>query len=162
MKLLYCTECAAPLAQTNKTDYVCQNGHPYYNNPHATVSVVILKDGQALFALRGIEPQKGRYDFPGGFINYGEHPIAAAIREMREEAGITVKALQLVGCTSNTYVENTTTCDFVFATKEWDGNISPDDDVAAFVWKPLNFMNSPDFAWNYDGLYEAISQKGLL
>ena len=43
MKFRYCTECAAPLEQRDATEYVCANGHEYWNEPHASACVAVLK-----------------------------------------------------------------------------------------------------------------------
>ena len=75
MKLRYCTECAAPLTQRDATEYVCANGHEYWNEPHASVCVAVLRDGQVLLARRGIEPRKGKYVLPGGFVEFDETPL---------------------------------------------------------------------------------------
>jgi 8-oxo-dGTP diphosphatase len=37
---------------------------------------------------RGGDPFKGHYAFPGGFVEYGEDPENACIRELREECNI--------------------------------------------------------------------------
>ena len=37
VKLRYCTECGAPLEQRDATEYVCTNGHEYWNEPHGSV-----------------------------------------------------------------------------------------------------------------------------
>ena len=40
---------------------------------------------QILLIVRGQAPSKGEYAFPGGFVNYGESPENACIRELKEE-----------------------------------------------------------------------------
>jgi 8-oxo-dGTP diphosphatase len=40
---------------------------------------------------------KGMWNIPGGFIDYGEHPEEAAVREVREETGIDVRLGPLLG-----------------------------------------------------------------
>ena len=35
-----------------------------------------------------IEPEKGRLDLPGGFVEVGEHPRDGLAREAREELGV--------------------------------------------------------------------------
>ena len=54
MKFRYCTECASPLTQRDATEYVCGNGHEYWNEPHGSVCVAVLSDGQLLLARRAV------------------------------------------------------------------------------------------------------------
>lgn len=66
-----------------------------YQYPHPAVTtdcVIFGFDGSELKVLlikRGIEPYKGRYAFPGGFLNPEESAEEGAIRELREETGFT-------------------------------------------------------------------------
>ena len=65
-------------------------GHDGYNNPSVAVDAVALRDGdsgtEALLIRRGAEPWKGRLGFPGGFVENGEDPKDAVLRELEEEA----------------------------------------------------------------------------
>ena len=160
MKIQFCMECAAKLTKHNDTYYECENGHPHYNNPHAAVGVLLINDNnEVLFAKRAGEPQKDKYDFPGGFVNYDEEPEEAAKRELLEEAALEIHDLQLVHAVINHYTENVTSCDLLYICRKWSGTIVPADDVAALEWHELEFMNTDKFAWKYPGAYERIKQK---
>lgn len=161
MKLHYCTECATPLAKLDNTTYRCANGHSYYNNPHAACSVVFLNDnGEILYAKRAHEPSKGKYDFPGGFLNYDEDAYHAAVREIQEELGIhlDITDLELIDTSLNHYQENDTAADFVFLCRHWEGEMHVADDVAAVEWKPIEFLQSQAFAWPYPYLYKRLQK----
>ena len=53
---------------------------------------VALREGESgtevLLIRRGGEPWKGRLAFPGGFVDYGEDPERAVLRELEEETGV--------------------------------------------------------------------------
>lgn len=66
-----------------------------YKYPHPAVTtdcVIFGFDGSQLKVLlieRGIEPYKGRWAFPGGFLNPEESAEEGALRELQEETGLT-------------------------------------------------------------------------
>lgn len=66
-----------------------------YKYPHPAVTtdcVIFGFDGSQLKVLlieRGIEPYKGRWAFPGGFMNPDESAEECALRELHEETGLT-------------------------------------------------------------------------
>ena len=56
-----------------------------YDNPAPTASALVVRDGSVLLARRARPPQQGLWDTPGGFIEPGELPTDAVVRELREE-----------------------------------------------------------------------------
>lgn len=66
-----------------------------YKYPHPSVMtdcVIFGFDGtqlQVLLIERGIEPYKGKWAFPGGFLNMDESAEEGALRELQEETGLT-------------------------------------------------------------------------
>ena len=60
-------------------------GRSWYRNSASAVRAVIVQNGQALVTVRAREPEKGRLDLPGGFLEVGEHPVDGLMREVREE-----------------------------------------------------------------------------
>lgn len=66
-----------------------------YKYPHPSVTtdcVIFGFDGtqlQVLLIERGIEPYKGKWAFPGGFLNMDESAEEGALRELQEETGLT-------------------------------------------------------------------------
>jgi 8-oxo-dGTP diphosphatase len=70
--------------------------------PALTVDCVIFDpQGRVLLIRRKNEPFKGAYALPGGFVDIGETVEAACRREVREETGLQVDDLALVGVYSN-------------------------------------------------------------
>jgi len=62
--------------------------------------VVLFNNDRILILKR----KDGIWEFPGGGVDWGEHPEDSAIRELREETGIAVqKPLRYLGVTSATY-----------------------------------------------------------
>ncbi|MDL5155656.1 NUDIX domain-containing protein [Actinomycetospora termitidis] len=57
----------------------------------AAGAVVRDAEGRLLLVRRGRPPQAGRWTLPGGRVEAGESPAAAAAREVAEETGIVVE-----------------------------------------------------------------------
>jgi 8-oxo-dGTP diphosphatase len=75
---------------------------PLPETPRLTTDCVIFdKDGRVLLIRRKNEPFKGRYALPGGFVDVGETVEAGCRREVREETGLDVDRLHLVGVYSD-------------------------------------------------------------
>ncbi len=73
-----------------------------YRTPAVTVDVVIKRrDGAWVMIKRNFPPFKGYWALPGGFVEVGESVEHAAIRESKEETGLEVKLLKLVGVYSS-------------------------------------------------------------
>lgn len=156
MNFAFCSNCGQnTLRKHDATHYECLNcGQHMFNNPRATVAVVFLRGTEALFSKRGIEPNKGKYDFPGGFIEYNEDPYEACVREVAEETGVRIKAAdcRLLTAYTTEYIPNVSVTDMVFVVRSWSGDFTAADDVAALEWKPLSFIDSSDFVPPYHDL----------
>lgn len=69
-----------------------------YINPRLVVTTIpVLDDGRVMLLRRAIEPGYGAWAQPGGFLEADETALQGAIRETREETGLEVEALSIVG-----------------------------------------------------------------
>jgi 8-oxo-dGTP diphosphatase len=69
----------------------------YPTRPYLAVSAAIFRDGRVLIVRRGRPPAYGLYTLPGGVVELGETLEEAIIREVREETGLEIAPLELVG-----------------------------------------------------------------
>jgi ADP-ribose pyrophosphatase YjhB (NUDIX family) len=65
-------------------------GQISYLNPLPVAVLLLPVDDGLLCVRRAIEPGQGQLSLPGGFIDVGETWQEAAVRELREEAGVLV------------------------------------------------------------------------
>jgi ADP-ribose pyrophosphatase YjhB (NUDIX family) len=57
-----------------------------YDNPRIVVGSVVRHEGRILLCRRAINPRKGFWTLPAGYLETGETPAEGAAREAREEA----------------------------------------------------------------------------
>jgi ADP-ribose pyrophosphatase YjhB (NUDIX family) len=151
----FCASCGSRLAgadaEGGKTCVSC--GRIWYRNASPTAGCVIVVEGKALVTKRAKDPEKGRFDIPGGFLNHDEPPLDGLKREVREELGIEIEAgtedcLQMV---PHTYGDDG---DYVlamgFKARHVSGEPSANDDVEEFRWIGLAEVDRVDFAWEHD------------
>jgi 8-oxo-dGTP diphosphatase len=64
--------------------------------PIVGVGAVVVDRGRVLLVQRGREPSKGKWSLPGGMLELGESLIEGVKREVAEETGLEVEAIELV------------------------------------------------------------------
>ncbi|MCA8926838.1 MAG: NUDIX hydrolase [Alphaproteobacteria bacterium] len=63
----------------------------YPSRPWSAVGVVVWKGDHVLLIQRGKEPRRGEWSIPGGSHDLGETVREAAVREVMEETGVTIR-----------------------------------------------------------------------
>jgi ADP-ribose pyrophosphatase YjhB (NUDIX family) len=91
--IAFCSSCgSSKIAQRvpegdNLPRYVCGGcGMIHYQNPKIVVGCLPESDGKVLLCKRAIEPRRGLWTLPAGFLENGETLVAGAARETLEEA----------------------------------------------------------------------------
>jgi ADP-ribose pyrophosphatase YjhB (NUDIX family) len=101
----YCPECAGSFTEEmvhGKVRPVCQMcGYVFYQGPKLAVGVVAVEGGRVLLQKRDAGPRKGTWTFPSGYVELGESPEEAAVRETREETNLEVHLDRLLGVYTN-------------------------------------------------------------
>jgi ADP-ribose pyrophosphatase YjhB (NUDIX family) len=100
--LEYCPRCGAPLVvrlidTEDRPRLMCDRGHILYVNPKLVIGVIPERRGRILLLRRAIEPRRGFWTYPGGFMEIDETTEECAAREAHEEAGVHVRVIELVG-----------------------------------------------------------------
>lgn len=87
----FCSECGQRLnsAAVEKTQRLCRHCNTIcYTGPTVAAGCIIIRDNALLLCRRGIPPGRGLWSLPQGYVEKGETPKQAAVREIREETGI--------------------------------------------------------------------------
>ena len=97
----YCTYCGGSLEHRfieGRERLHCSSCNKItYANPIPASSVVIFDNNRILLVLRSVDPQKGMWCLPGGFIEIDESSETGALRELEEETGLTGRISELIG-----------------------------------------------------------------
>ena len=87
-----------PVPPEGKREMVCAGCSFIFYLNHKVVGATIPEDeGRILLTRRTIQPSRGKWTFPGGFVDWGEAVEAAAVRETWEETGLKVDLGGLLG-----------------------------------------------------------------
>jgi ADP-ribose pyrophosphatase YjhB (NUDIX family) len=97
----FCSYCGEELIEKSfqeRNHRYCQTcDRIHYENPFPAVAALVLnQDEQLLLVKRAVEPAKGKWCLPGGFIEIDESIEEAVLRELKEETGIEGEIERLV------------------------------------------------------------------
>lgn len=98
----YCPNCSQPL--TTKFDggrerLACPDagcGFVHFGNFSIGCAGVVLRDGKALLVQRGLQPFRGSWQIPGGYVEHDEPIMAAVEREVLEESQVVAQARDVI------------------------------------------------------------------
>ena len=95
--LEYCSNCGSLNSvqfAEGRDRVVCPScGTIHYENPVPAATVIGQRNGELLLVKRAAPPAVGKWCLPGGFVEQGEMPEQAALRELKEETGLTADSL---------------------------------------------------------------------
>ena len=98
----FCPRCGGSLETRSLKDgepsrLVCAAcGFVFYLDPKVAACTIFMHEGGIVLLRRAIEPQLGKWVFPGGFVDRGEPVTAAAVRETLEEVNLKVGLLGIL------------------------------------------------------------------
>jgi 8-oxo-dGTP diphosphatase len=127
----YCVSCAAPV----------------YENPvPASCLVTVDPSDRILLVKRSVAPKKGWWCLPGGFIELGETPEEAGLRELKEETGIDGRIDMLLGVTTHSGKIYDTILMTGFLVRRFSGTPVAGDDADEVKWFERDKM--PEIAFS--------------
>ncbi|MDX9992839.1 MAG: NUDIX hydrolase [Anaerolineales bacterium] len=140
----FCPACASALVsreQFGQARPVCPAcGWIYFDDPKVAAAALIVENGKILLVRRVNEPHRGLWTLPAGFINSGEDPAGAAVRECLEETGLNVRTTRLLDIYARR--EHPRGADFVifYQAQVESGTLQPADDADAAEWFALEAL----------------------
>lgn len=144
----HCPRCAAPVENDGKTVRCGACDFTAYASAEPTVCALIVDHrGRVLLARRAFEPEAGKWDVPGGFLQEDEEPLAGLRRELREETSLEIEPLELVGILPDRYggvPGATATLNLYWTARIVSGEPTPADDVSELRWFPRDDLPADD------------------
>jgi len=99
-EIRYCLKCGSELITKkvgDKPRRTCSNcNYIHFTDPKVGVGILVISEGKVLLVKRGFNPELGKWSIPAGFLDYGEDPQKAAVREVLEETNLEVKIFGLL------------------------------------------------------------------
>jgi len=135
-----------------------------YKYPHPAVStdsVVFGFDGVHLNVLlveRRNDPYKGKWAFPGGFLNIDEDAPEGAMRELREETGLEIKHIEQLGAfTAPDRDPRERVISIAFFTLVRVTEVQAGDDAAGAQWYRIDKL--PELAFDHALIFEKALER---
>ena len=129
-----------------------------FQDPKVAAAILVVLYGGLVLVKRGVEPERGRWAFPSGFVDRGESVDDAAAREMKEETGLDVSITGLVGLYSET---GSPIILAVYSAEVIGGNLAPGHDADEAVTFPIWDLPSLPFPHDYQILRDWRAMRHL-
>lgn len=150
----YCPVCATPLvrrAKYGKERATCPRCHfVHFCDPKVAAVTLVEQEGRVLLTRRAREPARGCWTLPGGFVDCGEDPRQAAVRECREETGLEIEVTGLFDLYYGKAHAEGAGIVIVYTGRLVGGQIVANDDVDAAAFFSSNELPELAFASSRD------------
>jgi len=130
----------------------------FYLNPKLVAGTIPEHDGRVLLTRRSINPGRGLWTYPGGFVDFGESVTDAAVRETLEETGLNVELDGLL----NVYSQPGAPVIVVYRARVTGGTLTPCEENDLLEWmRPKEIpWESLAFPSTREALREWLAQHG--
>ncbi|MCC6475433.1 NUDIX domain-containing protein [bacterium] len=163
----FCPRCGGILEQQNREGQLRQVcivcGEILYHNPIPAVAAVLFQEGRVLLVKRKFEPRKGLWGLPAGFMEWGESPEQALIREVREETNAVCVPRSLLGAESHLAdpYGHVLVIGYRAELNSPHHEIKPGDDAEEVAWYELDKIPTLAFHSHQRFLSVALQQSSL-
>ncbi len=109
---------------------VCTNcDYIHFTDPKVGVGAIVIHDNKLLLVKRIMEPERGKWSIPAGFLDHGEDPRETAVREVFEETGLQIRIADLVDVFTNPPQQGGASIFILYRANLLDGDLRAGDDA---------------------------------
>jgi 8-oxo-dGTP diphosphatase len=145
----FCPRCGVELAERRiegRDRKWCDDcERPVFRNAAPCADVTVLDGDRVLLVERAVPPDSGAWTIPGGHLEFEEEPREGAVRELREEAGLSVDSAALT-LTEAAQLEpfgekRVVSVAYAVDISETTGSATAGSDAAAVEWVPRSELS---------------------
>ncbi|MFC1489782.1 NUDIX hydrolase [Candidatus Latescibacterota bacterium] len=136
-------------------------GHVVYINPVPAVCQVVLDEKKILLVLRAVEPRKGMWCLPGGFIEWGEKAPEGSKRELFEETALKAAELSLIGVYDSITDSNKHVLLIAHRVHSWSGDPVAGDDAERAEWFGIAELPPIAFSSHERVIQDVLENEGI-
>ncbi len=133
----FCQVCGNEMADRDaygKRRRVCPScGFVHFDDPKVAVVAFIEQGNQILLIKRGVNPGRGKWALPAGYVDYGEAPDEALLREVKEETGLDIDITGLINVTGGSSADGASIV-LTYSAKVTNGIARAHDDAVDVMW----------------------------
>jgi 8-oxo-dGTP diphosphatase len=109
---------------------VCPScGYVYFTDPKVGVGVAVVEGRRLLLVKRAMNPERGKWSLPAGYLDQGEDPRETAARETNEETGVEVVVEEVLDVFYNSPDEGGASIFILFRARPVGGSLAAGDDA---------------------------------
>jgi 8-oxo-dGTP diphosphatase len=155
----FCGTCGGPLRAGDRHPVCTSCGRTSFRDPKVGVGAVVLDEQDRLLLVRrGVEPGRGRWALPAGYVDADEDPRAAAAREVAEETGLEVEVGAVVDVYAGEGTGGGASFFLAFEARLVGGTLGAADDVDDARFFDLDALPPLDFASTTDAVRRLASR----
>ena len=134
LELNFCPNCGSPMTdrfvfgRTRRACTAC--GFVFFREPKLAVGALVEQEGKVLLVKRAVDPKLGYWCLPAGYVEYDEGPVAAVIREVREETGLAIRVHELLAAYHVRSDPRGLGVILIYRAVTAGGQLAPDDDAS--------------------------------
>ncbi len=157
----YCFICGQKISWKGRNLLVCTNCNynKYINPTPCNAAIIENSEGEILLVKRSVDPKKGFWDLPGGFVDLNETMEESIKREIKEELGADLHDLKYITSKHDLYTFDGIefpTLGFIFSGSIGNQKITPTDDISDASFFKKNKIPFNKIA--FDSLKEVLKE----